>query len=78
MSEISNQNTTAQDEELDDFDVEGLGLKDVAVAAAGLTAAGTIAGGAGAAAMAVDNPVPGTTAGADAVVTAPSVTPTSG
>ena len=64
MSEISNQPSAAQGEELDDFDVEGHGLKEVAL---GLSAATVMAGGVGAAAMALDNPLPGTTAGVQAV-----------
>lgn len=61
MSEISNQTTGAQGEELDDFDVEGHLIKEVALVA------GILAGGAGAA-LAVDNPAPGTTNGVRAVV----------
>jgi hypothetical protein len=66
MSEISNGNTvSAQGEELDDFDVEGHGLKEIAL---GLSAASIVASGAGAAALAMDNPAPGTTSGAQTVV----------
>ena len=66
MSEIANEEQLAtQGEELDDFDVEGHGLKEVAL---GLSAATIVAGGAGAAALAMDNPLPGTTSGAQRVV----------
>jgi hypothetical protein len=63
MSEIPNK--SEQPQELDDFDVEGHGLKEVAL---GLSAAGIVAGGAGAASLALDNPLPGTTAGVQAAV----------
>lgn len=67
MSEITNeQQLTAQGEELDDFDVEGHGLKEIAL---GLSAATIVAGGAGATALAMDNPLPGTTSGARTTVT---------
>lgn len=49
--------------EIDEFDVEGHGLREVAM---GLSAATAIAGCAGAAALALDNPLPGTTSGARA------------
>lgn len=66
MSEISNEDQlTAQGEELDDFDVEGHGLKEIAL---GLSAASIVAGGVGATALALDNPIPGTTAGVQATV----------
>lgn len=62
MTEIVNEEQlTTQGEELDDFDVEGHGLKEIAL---GLSAATIVAGGAGAAALAMDNPMPGTTSGA--------------
>lgn len=51
--------------EIDELDVEGHGLREVAI---GLSAATAIAGGAGAAALALDNPLPGTTSGARAAV----------
>lgn len=64
MSEIDST-APAQGAELDDFDVEGHGLKEIAL---GLSAATIVAGGAGATALAMDNPVPGTTSGAHAVI----------
>jgi hypothetical protein len=66
MTDIANeQQLAAQGEELDDFDVEGHGLKEIAL---GLSAATIVAGGAGATALALDNPLPGTTSGARAAV----------
>lgn len=66
MSEISNESTAAaQGAELDDFDVEGHGLKEIAL---GLSAATIVAGGAGATALAMDNPAPGTTRGVHELV----------
>lgn len=66
MSEIGNEDQlTAQGQELDDFDVEGHGLKEVAI---GLSAASVVATGIGATALALDNPIPGTTAGIQATV----------
>lgn len=61
MTDISNQGTD-QPQEVDDFDVEGHILKEVAVAAT------LLAGGAGATSLALDNPLPGTTSGAQSVV----------
>ena len=57
--------TNEQAQELDDLDVEGHGLKEVAL---GLSAATIVAGGAGAASLALDNPLPGTTSGISTAV----------
>jgi len=64
MNEIHEQTTDAQPEELDDFDVEGHGLREVALT---LGAATVVASGASAA-LALDNPAPNTTRGADAAI----------
>jgi len=63
MNEINEQTTDAQPEELDDFDVEGHGLREVALT---LGAATVVASGASA--LALDNPAPNTTRGADAAI----------
>jgi hypothetical protein len=57
--------STAQPEELDDFDVEGHGLRELAL---GSLSAATIVAGTAGVAMSMDNPLPGTTGGAQAAV----------